>query len=675
MDNGQLEIFSPSLAINGPVLMIPATVDSREIGPATIFPPGPRPGGLRFLHVFVLSIWCGLLAGLVEVGVIFLRKQFVDVNRFYWMSRHFVWLIPLTNLLIFLALGPALSLLVFCWPRRGGYYATRLLCALTLLTIVWAAFPSIFGPAGFVFALGAAARLVPLLERHPAGFWRSVRFSFPMLTAVAAILAASVFGGDRIKKRNAETRPFPPAGSPNVLLIVLDTVAAGHLSLHGYARPTSRTIDELAQHGVRFDRARATSSWTLPSHASMFTGRWPHELSAGWLTPLDATDPTLAEYLGSQGYDTAGFVANTFYCGVDSGLARGFAQYYDYIFPELTAFRMAALVHRPLEGLRSIDDFMRSRLGSVFFQRLLLKFDAGNRKFASVINQEFLAWSAGRRQPDRPFFAFLNYLDAHYPYKLPDQAVHRFGAVPTTEREINLIEHWQTVNRQNLAAKETAFVRDSYDDCIAALDEQLGMLTDELARRGLLERTWVIITSDHGEGFGEHVGIFGHGTSLYQSQLHVPLLLIPPGRKPSKQVVSETVSLRDLAATVVDVLNLKTGAPFPGESLARLWEPIDIADRGRSSPVVSEVVVTDTLNPDFARMLHDRQVWVSLADGEWVYIRRAENTREELFNISDDGAELHNQALDPTRQSVLERMRGTLDKLTAGALTLDRFKP
>jgi hypothetical protein len=101
--------------------MIPATADSREIGPATIFPPGPGPGGLRFLHVFVLSIWCGLLAGIAEVGVIFLRKQFVDVNRFYWMSRHFVWLIPLTNLLIFLALGPALSLLVLFWPRRGGY--------------------------------------------------------------------------------------------------------------------------------------------------------------------------------------------------------------------------------------------------------------------------------------------------------------------------------------------------------------------------------------------------------------------------------------------------------------------------------------------------------------------------------------------------------------------------
>ncbi len=84
---------------------------------------------------------------------------------------------------------------------------------------------------------------------------------------------------------------------------------------------------------MRFDRAQATSSWTLPSHAGFFTGRWPHELSAGWLTPLDATHPTLAEYLGSHGYATAGFVANLFYCGADTGLERGFTRYRISSFP------------------------------------------------------------------------------------------------------------------------------------------------------------------------------------------------------------------------------------------------------------------------------------------------------------------------------------------------------
>jgi arylsulfatase A-like enzyme len=306
---------------------------------------------------------------------------------------------------------------------------------------------------------------------------------------------------------------------------------------------------------------------------------------------------------------------------------------------------------------------------------LLLKFDAGNRKYASVVSREFLDWTAHRRGPDRPFFAFLNYFDAHYPYKLPERGVHRFGAAPTTDRELNLIENWRTLDKQTVTVKETAFARDSYDDCIAALDEQVGKLTDELGRLGVLERTWVIITSDHGEGFGEHEGVYGHGTSLYQAQLHVPLVIIPPGRNPSKRVVSETVSLRDLAATIVDVVNLKADAPFPGESLARLWAPSNKASPGRSSAAVSEVVLTDLLNPDSAQMLQGRQLLTSLADGDWVYIRRADNMQEELFNMNDDAAELRNQALNPAGQSVLERMRGTLNELTAGALTLDRFKP
>jgi arylsulfatase A-like enzyme len=654
--------------------MISVTADPKEISSAGIPPLAMGPISLSRLQVFFLSIWCGLLAGLLEVGVIVLRKHTVDLNHFYWMSRHFLWLIPLTDLLIFFGLGLALSFLIRCWPRRGSYYAARSLCGFTLLAVIWAAFPRIYGPAGFIVALGIAARLVPLLERNPASFWRFVRFSFPMLAALAAIPAASIFGGDTIKERGTAARPLPPPGSPNVLLIVLDTVAADHLSLHGYARPTSRTIDQLSRQGIRFDRVRATSSWTLPSHASMFTGRWPHELSAGWLTPLDAAYPTLAEYLGSRGYDTAGFIANLFYCGSDSGLARGFAQYHDYIFPELTALKLASLISRPLEGLRSIDDFMKSRLDIVSFQGLLSMFDAGNRKSASVVNQQFLDWSAHRRQPERPFFAFLNYFDAHFPYKLPERGIHRFGVRPRTEREMYLIDHWRTLDKRELSVREIAFVRDCYDDCIAALDEQLGKLADELALRGLLERTWVIVTSDHGESFGEHLNVFGHGTSLYQTQLHVPLVIIPPGRNPSKRVVSETVSLRDLAATIVDVLNLKTGAPFPGESFARSWAQADMADHFDSSAALSEVVLTNILNPEPAQMLEERQVWASLAEGDWIYIRREGNI-EELFDLRDDAAELHNHAQDPPIQSVLERMRETLNKMTAGPLTRDRFKP
>ncbi len=658
-----------------------------EVFPETSTASSPEPGlaavRLRPHHVLVVSIWCGLVAGPLEVAAIVLRKHAVDLNQFYWMSRHFVWLIPLTDLLIFLILGLSLAALAYFWPRRGSWVGARLLCVLTLLGPFWAAFLGIYGPGGFLLALGIAARLVPIFERHAAAFRRSVTISFPVLAVITPLLAASVWAGDWLKEHSEAARPLPPPGSPNVLLIVLDTVAAGHLSLHGYDRSTSPTLDGLARRGVRFDRVQATSSWTLPSHAGFFTGRWPHELSAGWLTPLDATYPTLAEYLGSRGYATAGFVANLAYCGADSGLGRGFARYQDRIFPQLSAFKPAALVDRPVEGLRAIHQFLRKRASVAFLADLIRMFDAGIRKPAAVVNRELLGWLSGRRQPERPFFAFVNFFDVHYPYQLPEGGIHRFGVRPRTDREIDVIENWRTADKASLSARELAFARDSYDECIADLDEQLGRLVDELERRGVLDSTWLIITSDHGESFGEQPGIFMHGTSLYQPQLHVPLVIVPPSRspRPSRPVILETVSLRDLPATVVDLLDLEAGAPFPGASLARLWDSPPSGARGDqqvspTSPVLSEVVPTNPFEPDPAKMLENRRVWASLAEGDLIYIRiRFDGVDEEgFFDLRADARQSRNLAEDPARQSVIQRMRATLDQTTAGPLTLQRFR-
>ena len=209
-----------------------------------------------------------------------------------------------------------------------------------------------------------------------------------------------------------------------------------------------------------------------------------------------------------------------------------------------------------------------------YFQHLWRRFD-GDRKPAAIVNRELLDWLSRRAQPERPFFAFLNYYDAHIPYELPPGSYHRFGGTPTDTRQRTLIEHWWDLDKTALSPQDLAFAVSAYDDCIADLDEQIGKLVDKLRERGILERTWLIITSDHGESFGEHAGVFCHGTSLYQTELHVPLLIIPPGGAATKQVVKEAVSLRDLAATIVDVTGQAAGSPFPGRSLARFWNDAD----------------------------------------------------------------------------------------------------
>ncbi len=175
---------------------------------------------------------------------------------------------------------------------------------------------------------------MPVIERDSARLFRLVRLSLPLIIGTVLSLAAWPRVGDWKQQASENARPLPPGGSPNVLLVVMDTVAAEHLSLNGYARPTSNTLVELAGRGIRFDSARSTCSWTLPSHASMFTGKWYHEVSTGWLTPLDSTYPTLAEFLGRRGYATSAFTANYTYCAHDSGLARGFTHFEDHYFPD-----------------------------------------------------------------------------------------------------------------------------------------------------------------------------------------------------------------------------------------------------------------------------------------------------------------------------------------------------
>jgi hypothetical protein len=122
-----------------------------------------------------------------------------------------------------------------------------------------------------------------------------------------------------------------------------------------------------------------------------------------------------------------------------------------------------------------------------------------------------------------------DYFDAHYPYLLPEGRYHRFGGSPTDIRQHAMIEMLVTLDMSHVSRDEVAFAARAYDDCVADLDEQIGRLTDRLDRDGVLDRTWLIIVADHGESFGEHSDIFRHGVSLYQTEVHVPLLIIPPG--------------------------------------------------------------------------------------------------------------------------------------------------
>jgi arylsulfatase A-like enzyme len=504
-----------------------------------------------------------------------------------------------------------------------------------------------------ILACGLAARLVPLIEARARPFRKVVGVSLPLLFGgVVALAGLRYYQVARAEPRALAQLPTARRSSPNVLLLVLDTVRADHLSLYGYGRDTSPNLIRLARRGVRFEHARAAAPWTLPSHASMFTGKLPHELQVFVHRPLDNTYPTLAEFLRDRGYITAGFVANTQFCNSWYGLGRGFIHYEDYYGNDL--------VVSFAETFRSTE-LGRRILRTAFAARNVRAGDTHQRKDAAQINRDFLSWLSrqGEGEGERPFFAFLNYYDAHDPYITPDGFDRHFGTRPTTPTEFALLQSPHVNERlasgKNVTPREIALVCDAYDDCLAYLDEQLGRLFDELDRRGVLANTLVIITADHGEHLGEHK-IYGHGQSLYRPEIQVPLLIAAPTGAPAGGIIHEPVSLCDLAATVVERLGLADQSPFPGRSLARFWDHAPGRSEPSAEPVRSELIRGGKPSPNIRWPPALRgPMQAVVADGK-IYIRNGDGV-EELYNIATDPAEVHDLSGSADGRVVLKRFQ------------------
>jgi arylsulfatase A-like enzyme len=369
--------------------------------------------------------------------------------------------------------------------------------------------------------------------------------------------------------------------------------------------------------------------------------------------------------MGSSGYATAGFVANTGYCSYDTGLARGFTYYEDYSLKKLAFLQTAVLVKEILRPIFQLGYADESGLLNPVPELLKRWFYADARKDASLINRAFLDWLAGRREESRPFFVFLNYMDAHAPYKLPDGVQHRFGHQPRSRDEIRILhEGWDLLDKLTLPKPYLTMAQDAYDSCLAYLDEQLGMLFDELHHRALLDDTLVVIASDHGEGLGEH-DLFDHGESLYGTELDVPLLILLPLESRTARVVRQVVSLRDLPATIVDLVGQGAGSPFPGYSMANLWRDSYRAV-ATASTAFSEILVPNPRNSNHGRSPAYRGPLISIAADDFVYIRNLGDGDEELFNTRDDPRELSNHARLVTMKPLLDQFRKRIARLGTG---------
>jgi len=268
------------------------------------------------------------------------------------------------------------------------------------------------------------------------------------------------------------------------------------------------------------------------------------------------------------------------------------------------------------------------------------------RRHAPVVTNRLVRWLD--RHDERPYFAFLNYYDAHRPYWPPEEYRRRF--VPEGQGYDPRPNRTAEPGDDTLTAK-TDWAINAYDGALAYLDDQIDTLLRTLQERGFLDNTLVIITSDHGEEFGEH-GLFDHGNSLYRQAIQVPLLLRFPGRLPAGFEVETPVSLAAIPATIMDIAGLEPH-PFPGYSLAQLWEEID----GPTSPVLSEVRKVIRQPEWYPASQGDL---VAIVNGPWRYIRNLETGVEELYDYRLDVVEARDLADDTAATAALRELRTAL---------------
>lgn len=575
--------------------------------------------------VLLFAGWAGLVCGLVEGSGLLALQHLGWLN---WnmaqvaVSIEIIWIATLLDSLLFLLVGLLCAAVVRLLPRLLPL-AIGVLAF--LLFFDWLALSGRIRHSGaLMLGLGLAVVFVRWYVAHRDAADRFWRRSLPWVAALALLSVVGIEGGKWVvEKRATASLPSTPASAPNVLFIVVDTLRADHLTSYGYSRATSPRMDALAREGVLFENAIATSAWTLPSHASMLTGRYTYE-HGKVPRPGVGNFPTLAEAFRDRGYRTGAFSANTFFFTRGQGFARGFLRFEDYFHS------WADRAARTLYG-RKIALYVLQRLGYE---------DIPGRKLAADVTGAALDWIGG---DERPFFAFLNYFDAHDPYLPPQPWRGKFSSKTAPGGVVNsfLLRYYPKLSPAQLQEEI-----DAYDGAIAYVDNEIGKLLDELARRGRDRNTIVVITSDHGEMFGEH-GLLLHRNCLYRQAIHVPLVLRWPDRVPSGTRVAQPVSIASLPATLAELAGHGPASPFPGPSLAALWQPSKPPSDWPDPLAELEKFPFEPVKRDPAY----HGAMKSLVSPDWHYIEH-EKFGQELFHWRDDPKQSNNLAASPDGKPV-----------------------
>jgi len=393
----------------------------------------------------------------------------------------------------------------------------------------------------------------------------------------------------------------PRTKRPNIVIITLDTTRADHLGCYGYHRRTSPNLDKLARESVLYTHAIAPSSWTLPSHASLFTGKFtsshgaqydqngplrisdaitgPKEFQEVRASGLALDELTLADILKEEGFATGAVVAGPWMKKV-FGLNKGF-EYYD-----------------------------DSEIDNV------------NGRYANQVSVSALRWIESLK--GTAFFLFLNYFDPHTPYCPPDEFAKVF-----------LPKNFDLKGRKYSVEELKTF----YDAEILYMDYHIGLLLQKLKAWNLYDNTLIIVTADHGELLGEH-GLFGHGYYLFQEEIHVPLFIKYPGTEFSPDRTDVRIQLNDIMPIILDWL----GLPIPSGIQAGV------------PPKIGHPILAETY-PQHSSSRNGH--WRAIFEGDFKFIWNSKGNHL-LFNLKNDP--LENKNLKADNLELAKRMMSELHR-------------
>jgi arylsulfatase A-like enzyme len=577
-------------------------------------------------NIIIISLFFGIVCGVME-AVIFLASE--SAGRLNGIAFEIIWISPLTTLLIFNGIGYVLALVSQKWTNPAlismAIFVFSFLSFFDWIALI--TFGKIHLVACFLLATGISAEIARRFKNQ-SFFFDSARKILPWslvgLIGLFIVVEAWPWTREAWATANLSRNLSKPT---NVLVIVIDALRSDHLSSYDYQRETSPNIDRLAQAGVVFSHAFSTTSYTLPSHVSLLTGLNPSQHGVEWDTPMalkDKTYPTISELMQRLGYRTAAFSGNTFWFSQEEGFDQGFIHFEDF-------FTTIA------------DMAMRSFYGRGFEQYLMRPIgleDIPARKRASNIIESSLQWI--KKDKGKPFFVFINFMDVHDPYLPPEP----YRTMFTHQEDVGGILNWR-VGRTDppLTPEELQSEIDAYDGAIRYTDDQIGYLLEQLDSEGLLVNTLVIVTSDHGEAFGEHE-LFLHAHSLYREVIEVPLIFYLPSKIPSGIKIYQPISTISLPATILDILEANNRHEIQGPSLVKLWNTTAITEWPDPLSELERQPWTSENYPV-------QKGWLkSLVSDDW-HLIQSENKQVELFKWIADPKEQENLADHSDNQMVL----------------------